>query len=111
MTSEATLNNIAFLTWLGKHLGFKEMEDWYNVTKMDFVKNGGSKLLDNYGQCSSIVRSIYPEYDWRLWRFERVPKGFWNEKKNQKEFMDWFGIQLGFKEMKDYYKITIKEVK
>ena len=36
---------------------------------------------------------MYPDYNWLPWRFERVPRHFWEDKKNQRNFLDWFAIQ------------------
>jgi len=33
------------MEWLGGVLGFKEMDDWYDVSPRSFRKNGGTTLL------------------------------------------------------------------
>ena len=40
-----------FMDWLGEELGFKEMEDWYRISKKDITQKGGVSLLNKYG-CS-----------------------------------------------------------
>ena len=41
-------NRIYYAKWLGKKLGYKTKEDWYNITAGQIVSNRGSRLLDNY---------------------------------------------------------------
>ena len=57
------------------------------------------------------MQKVYPEHNWMLWKFKGVPKGFWDSKDNQKNFMDWLYIQLGFKSMQDWYALSIDDLK
>ena len=59
---------------------------------------------------SEIVQSTYPEHDWLIWKFRRVPNGFWNDKKNQRNCLDWIGKQLGIKDMEDWYKMSARDI-
>jgi hypothetical protein len=52
---------------------------------------------------------VYPEHEWLPWRFSKVPNGFWDDIKNQRDFLDWAGKQLNYKNKEDWYKVT-KEV-
>jgi len=94
-------------------LNFKSFEDWYNVTKRDINKYGGSGILSNYN--NSLVNallSVYPDFDWIIWKFNQntVPQEFWNDKKNQKKFFDWVGEQFRFKSFEDWYNITLEDI-
>jgi hypothetical protein len=55
-----------------------------------------------------LLSGVYPEFDWLPWKFEKTPKNFWVDMKNQRKFLDWAGKQLGIKEMSDWYKISSK---
>lgn len=74
---------------LSKTLHIKSHEDWYNIGP-DEIKVASSKantVLHKYYKGSFIkaITTVFPEYKWELWRFtkERLPTGFWLEKKNQ----------------------------
>jgi hypothetical protein len=71
---------------------------------------GGSTILKSVygGSPSTVVTSVYSEFEWLPWRFNCVPKGFWNDLKNQRNFMEWAAKQLDYKNMEDWYKISIK---
>jgi hypothetical protein len=41
-------NHRRFFIWLGKELGYNELDDWYNITQVVINKNGGEYLLSKY---------------------------------------------------------------
>lgn len=77
-----------FMDEVGVKLGIQkgEYEKWYKVTKAMLMKNNAGRAL-GYHKCSpsSLLRSVYPEYPWRRWRFNNVrgisklPKEFFQE--------------------------------
>lgn len=96
-----------FLDRLGGSLGFREPKDWYRLTVEDLRKHGGAGLLSKYdGSPSLLVRSVYPDHEWNLCQFVVVPKVHWN-----RAFMERLGKKLGFKEMKDWYRLTAEDLR
>jgi hypothetical protein len=71
-------NQKGFLHWLGKQLGFKNMDDWYNIKAKQIVERGGNGLLDRYGYSpSKLVTLVYDDYSWNHAKFHtkgRRPK-------------------------------------
>jgi len=77
---EDTKNHQKFVEWLGHHLGFKKMEDWYKLSGKDVEENGGDGLLSKFGNSpSKLLQNIYPEHFWIAWKFKTVPKGTLNQ--------------------------------
>src|SRR5690348_9510194 len=72
-------NHRLFFDWLFIQLGYKEMDDWYNVTQEDIHKYGGSRLLNGYysDSPSKALQSVYPEHEWMMWKFGQTSKSFW----------------------------------
>jgi hypothetical protein len=164
-------NEEAYLEWLGKHLGFHEITDWYRIRKETFFENGGRSLISKYGTVFKLIQSVYPQHLWveskfgvdvekqselldkeakelgikamedsldtrKLrttsedipksqksssecvqtanseypWKFQRVPRGFWDQKINQRNFLDWLGNQLAFKTVQDFYKLSYHDI-
>jgi hypothetical protein len=100
-------NRLAYMTWLGQELGFKKMEDWYNLTMQQIQSRGGSGLMEKYGNSAAkLVMSVYPHHSWLEWKFKQVPREFWDTKNNQRKFMDWLGKEIGLIHMDDWYKVT-----
>jgi hypothetical protein len=75
-------------------------------------KIGGAGILKLHfnNSINLLVSSIYPEYEWLPWRFAHAPKGYWNDVKNQRLFMDWAGKQLNYINKEDWYKSTTEVI-
>jgi len=104
-------NQRLYLDWLGKQLGFVSFEDWYRLSHEDIIKNNGRGLLMHYNYSTSkTLLSVYPEYNWTIWKFKIVSRGFWTERTNQRLFFDWVGKELGFCSSEDWYTITNDDI-
>ena len=113
-------NQKKFMDWAGKELQINEMSDWYNVhfqvenslkfrpIEQKIIELGGlSLLMKKYkGDKSTLLSTVYPEYNWLPWRFLHTPKTFWDNKDNQKKFLEWAKEQLGIKEFEDWYNVN-----
>ena len=101
-------NHKTYTNWLGIELGYKNMEDWYNINGKIIRENHGISLLSHHYQDSPIrlLKSVYPKYNWIDWKFGHAPNGFWEDKENHKKYTDWLGIELGYKNIEDWYNIS-----
>jgi hypothetical protein len=66
--------------------------------------------LERYnGSLFKMLSETYPEFEWLPWRFdERLPHEYWNDKNNQRSFMDWVAKQLNYNNREDWYNISHK---
>ena len=101
-------NHKIYAEWLGKKLGYTNMDDWYKITMKDFHNNYGHTMMANYYNCSPInfILKVYPDYKWLMWKFNSVLKGYWKNKDNHKIYGDWLFQEQGYTNMEDWYKIT-----
>ena len=53
-----------------------------------------------------MITSIFPDYKWLPWKFNQIPKGYWNDESNIKEYMNWLSEKLNIKTMEDWYKVS-----
>jgi hypothetical protein len=106
-------NHKIYAEWLGKKLGYKKYEDWYNLTAPLIQNNYGSGILSKYYKNSSILflKSIYPEYDWLEWLFTKTTNNFWKNKENRKKYAEWLSKILEIKETHNWYSITKDTIK
>jgi hypothetical protein len=96
-----------FMEYLKGELGFSKIEDWYKVTALNFMNNKGSGLLAKYARSPiQVLQNVYPEYDWKPWRFQNCPKDTWDDFENHRGFMDDLKVKLGYTTMDDWYKLT-----
>jgi len=103
-------NQKKYMNWLSKQLGYTKIEDWYKITTKDFKNNNGSYLTTKYKGFKNLIKSIFNNYNWLDWKFNVTVVGFWKNLDNQKIFMNWLGIELGYTKIEDWYKISYKEI-
>ena len=97
------------MNWLGNELNIKSMEDWYKVSYRDIRQNyGGSLIENNESSHIKLITTTFPNYNWLPWKFNHTPKGFWSDRNNIKEYMNWLGQKLNIKSMEDWYKVSSK---
>src|SRR5689334_806970 len=101
-----------FCNWLYTELGYKSMEDWYNITREDIYKNGGKGMLKTYynGSPSSVLQSVFPDHTWDLTMFKHKPQRFWKTDENHKKFFDQLMIKLGYNSMEDWYNVSREDI-
>jgi len=109
MVSSETLHfkkkiHLKELEEVGERLGVRCLEDWYRVRPSEV----GSRILAPYGR--SLIRALkilYPKFPWIEWRFEkvRVPKGFWKNQQNHRDFLLWTAKHLELRSLDDWYDV------
>lgn len=99
-------NQRTYMEWLGERLGFVTMEDWYKIDTYAFLKNNGRMLLSFFNNSpSKVVVQTLNEHKWEMFKFT-TPEGHWKDEKNQREYLEWLGRELGYSKMEDWYKIS-----
>jgi len=104
---------LEYLRWLGNELGFQTYEDWYRVTVSNFRENYGATLvLNKYGgHMHRVVTENFPEYDWKLWLFNRTPGRMFDDWQFRKDAIEWMASEIGIEEPEDWYRVSRKEFK
>jgi hypothetical protein len=70
---------------------------------------GVSSLLTKHNFSPSLLlSSMYPDYDWLPWQFDKCPQNYWDSIDHRRKFMEWAGKQLNVKEMEDWYRVSVK---
>lgn len=94
---------------LGKDLGIRSKEDWYQITHKQICGKFARALLLNFDSLPAALKRVYPEHEWTERSF-RASHGYWSVPKNQKECLDWIGTKLGIRELDDWYKVKSRDV-
>ncbi len=104
-------NRVRYLDWLGEQLGFKRLEDWYQVTKKDIANHHGLGLLLRFGSSKiALLKDYRPEYDWKEWLFRRSPRKFWTDRANRRRYLAWLGEKLGYEQPEDWLRLRRKDL-
>ena len=100
-------NRRAYADWLGNKLGYKKMEDWYEINGDIIKANFGGGLLVSYKDSPiKFLRDVYPNFEWLEWNIAKSSMGFWENIENHKKYSEWLGNKLGYITMEDWYKIS-----
>lgn len=87
-------NQRDFLENYAKTVGLKSLEDWHQIKGADVVlqdkfawsnqtKAGGTFLNKYYSESVFLALThLYPNYNWKPWKFSRVPQDYWKQIKN-----------------------------
>jgi len=106
-------NRKKYVDWLGNQLRINKMDDWYGVTSFDFKKNGGSALVCGiYGSPFRLLQEVYPEHQWKVWKFNQVPNGTWNhlQQSQRIELVKSLAKELSIKNLTDWYRVSNKHL-
>ncbi|MDA7556069.1 hypothetical protein N8809_05460 [Euryarchaeota archaeon] len=91
--------------------GLDDYESLYKVTGKMIYDNGGSSLHKIYGEHPiHVISSLYPEHDWKPYKFRRAPIGWWSDIKNQKKWFENFRLENGLDDYESLYKVTGKMI-
>lgn len=90
---------------MGAELGVTDLDQWHSITGAHIDRIGGKKLIRNIygGSLCTALLSVYPNHSWEEWRFDKVPKGYWNSVENQKKYVDWAAKQLSIASPDQWY--------
>ena len=74
----------------------------------DAIKDsGGRGILSRYdNRLYDLVNTVVPEYGVKPWNLAKVAPGYWNDKQNVFQFLDYLRQQESIKEEEDWYSVT-----
>jgi hypothetical protein len=85
------------------------MDDWYNVKLHDLQKLGGFGLFHYYNNSMiKALMAVYPEHSWQVWKFDKVPHGYWDKDSHARHFLETVEKQLGIENKADWQFIAKK---
>eukprot|EP01127_Copromyxa_protea_P018899 TRINITY_DN6034_c0_g1_i2.p1 TRINITY_DN6034_c0_g1~~TRINITY_DN6034_c0_g1_i2.p1 ORF type:complete len:495 (+),score=68.20 TRINITY_DN6034_c0_g1_i2:18-1502(+) len=105
-------NRKNYVDTLAKKLGISEPSGWYQVSLEDIRREPGLRsLLDHYsGSLFSALEDLYPDHNWKFYKFKTVPKNFWLSIQNQRNFFDNLAGTLGISKPEDWYTVSYKDI-
>lgn len=97
------VSNISKIT--GKN--FDSWETWYQLTYDLIRDHGGSNLNHIYNSSPlQIMYNLFPEHNFEIWKFNRVPKFFFDDLNRVKETVDQMSKYFNIQQLDDWYSIT-----
>jgi len=100
-----------FLNYLGEKLGLRDRNDWYSLTPSQIRYFGGEGLLRHYEySVSYLLLSHFSSINWEWWKFNPTPGFLWNDVKNQREYLDWLGVEMAFDSPSQMSNLTVGDL-
>ena len=60
-------------------------------------------------------KEIYPEHEWTVWKFKRLPSGYWanllDDTEEIQKLVSELQIKLKIKDLEDWYRISLEQLK
>ena len=74
--------------------------------------NYSSSLIENYygNSIYLALKSIYPNYEWIPWKFQRIQKNYWLNIENQRKYFSWLSNKFNIKSNEDWYNIKLSDI-
>lgn len=94
-----------------KELNITHWEQWYAVPGKKLRELLDHRLFFGYEDKAALLQSAYPEHPWELWRFTKVPAGFWEDLDNQRNFIESLAKNLNITQLDQWYEHTGDVVK
>jgi hypothetical protein len=97
--------------YLSPALGITSLSGWYSVTEDQMIAAGAGRLLSIYdSSTSNILTTLYQEHTWELWRFPKIPRGFWIDPENCCQFLESMSSVLGIQKKEDWNHVTLSQL-
>ncbi len=94
-----------------QRLRYRVMSDWYRLKLSRLGRWGHGQRLQHYWHHSAMraIQDCFPLYDWKPWLFAAAPDGYWKSRGNRRDYMEWLGERLGFRNLEDWYVVTSRD--
>lgn len=64
-------------------------EQWYEVTQDKLLEAGAGRVSVFYEHTPLyMLPALYPYYNWKLWKFPKVPNSYWEDLQNQRKYLE-----------------------
>jgi len=71
-------NQRKFFDQIALEKKIQTLEGWYDISSSFIQQRGGASILVKYnGSLIKALCTIYPENNFQLWKFEKVPQKYW----------------------------------
>eukprot|EP01125_Pyxidicula_operculata_P011832 TRINITY_DN3871_c0_g1_i1.p1 TRINITY_DN3871_c0_g1~~TRINITY_DN3871_c0_g1_i1.p1 ORF type:complete len:468 (+),score=35.99 TRINITY_DN3871_c0_g1_i1:69-1472(+) len=107
---ESHENRLKYMNWLQDKLNIKSMEDWYDFKTEDVIKYRGHFMVEKYGSLYDILKAHYPSHTWYPWMFKKLSNGYWNNRENRIQYLEYLKEKLNIKSPEDWYNIEENQI-
>ena len=104
-----------WIKWFEIHKNMTSLEDWYSITGAMINKSGSgfftSKAENSFNESLIILlKTIYPEYEWKEYKFSQTSQGWWSKKENRLLWLEDFRKLKKLDKLDDFYNIRVDDL-
>jgi hypothetical protein len=90
-----------------------DFEKWYNVKTKDVYEHGGKHFLGkHYGySLYRFLKSIYPSFDWKPWKFKSISKDLLEDPSVLKEVASFAEKEFSISDPADWHRVRPIDIK
>lgn len=92
-----------YLKWFAKKKKIKKASDWYKIELSDLKKFYARSLTRYHKTVYKIAKLHYPNYTFLAWKFKKIERGYFSNRKNILSYVHWLEKKLSIKKKKDWY--------
>lgn len=96
-------NIFNYLKWLEQEMSWSEPSDWYKMSKHILKTNYGGGINDV--KIYDLCKIIYPNFDFKPWKFEIKTRDWWQDSTNRLECISDYENNHNIKSPEDWYDI------
>jgi hypothetical protein len=79
--------------------------------KSFFASIEPNEIVQIYGNIVFTMEQLYPDHKWESWRWSKIPDGYWDDMRRQREYFDWLFTHLKLKVFEDWYNVSYKDIR
>ena len=100
-----------YIEYFVKQKKIEKPTDWYKIERKDFIETrGGYGLLKKIKSVLKIASFHYPKFKFYAWKFKKIERGFFKDKKNVLNYIHWLEDKFRIKTKKDWYNYGYENI-
>jgi hypothetical protein len=62
------------------------------------------------GSLIKMLTTLFPEFEFKIWKFRQAPHGYWKVEKNQRDFMEDISKELNIQVPEGWYNVSARDI-
>jgi len=103
---------LLFFIKVSKQLNLEKLDDWYDVKIGDLnrILGGCFPLFRTRAQLGKVLQSTFTEHHWKLWKFGKVPRGYWLDINHVRLYLEWLAEEFNVVQNSDWRNICVRQI-
>eukprot|EP01127_Copromyxa_protea_P022878 TRINITY_DN8428_c0_g1_i2.p1 TRINITY_DN8428_c0_g1~~TRINITY_DN8428_c0_g1_i2.p1 ORF type:complete len:558 (+),score=118.95 TRINITY_DN8428_c0_g1_i2:207-1676(+) len=95
---------------LSRLVSINDPSDWYNVDIAKYKNDHAVFSTIRKLPLPRVLQLLYPDYEWKNWKFKNTPRNTWNDQKNVQQLLDDIAVKLSVTHINHWTRISRKQI-